>query len=88
MLVSAILCVFIGKFQESLCLIEYYEFKILASGLSAAQSYPKGTCGLRPLVTKAMEEEQGKIVGGTQAVAGDWPWSVCIDQYFPLIMLL
>lgn len=44
-------------------------------GLSASQTYPKGTCGLRPLVTKALEEEQGKIVGGTQAVVGDWPWS-------------
>lgn len=55
MLVTAILCVFIG--------------------LSAGQTYPAGTCGLRPLVTKAQEAEQGKIVGGTQAIAGDWPWS-------------
>lgn len=44
-------------------------------GLSASQNYPTGTCGLRPLVTKALEEEQGKIVGGSQAISGDWPWS-------------
>jgi trypsin len=52
MLVSAILCVFIG--------------------FASAADWPVGTCGIRPLVSAA---DQDKIVGGTQAVPGDWPWS-------------
>jgi secreted trypsin-like serine protease len=41
-------------------------------GLANSQTWPDGTCGRRPLISAADED---KIVGGTQAVAGDWPWS-------------
>lgn len=39
-----------------------------------AVDYPKGTCGLRPLITK--QDAQSKVVGGEQSVPGDWPWKI------------
>jgi len=41
-------------------------------GFASAQNWPAGTCGKRPLISAADED---KIVGGTQAIPGDWPWS-------------
>jgi secreted trypsin-like serine protease len=41
----------------------------LVFGLAySQQTYPIGTCGLRPVAG-------GKIVGGSVAQVGDWPWS-------------
>jgi len=36
---------------------------------TSAVEYPKDACGLRPL------DQDDRIVGGIQSVAGDWPWS-------------
>ena len=46
-------------------------------GFASAANWPVGTCGKRPLVSAADED---KIVGGTQAIPGDWPWSVSVAR--------
>jgi len=40
----------------------------LLIGYVSSANYPTGTCGLRPVAP-------GKIVGGSEAKVGDWPWS-------------
>jgi len=45
---------------------------VLIGFASSQTTYPISTCGIRPLVPAATDD---KIVGGTEAIAGDWPWS-------------
>jgi len=38
-------------------------------------STQKNTCGLRPLI-KGRDAGTGRVVGGTVATIGDWPWAI------------
>jgi len=47
----------------------------LLIGFTTLHSGSSASCGKRPLKPKGEDEDYDKIVGGVEALRGDWPWS-------------